>query len=103
LFQDYPRLKATASHQSARQKPPRLPANKAQHHEVAVIAALLRDTEVGILLNEHIAEDGPIVFAHACQLGTEGIVSKAKLPALISSANGRIKCRFRPKNSIWTA
>jgi len=25
---------------------------------------------------EHIAEDGPVVFAHACRLGAEGIVSK---------------------------
>jgi hypothetical protein len=30
----------------------------------------------GILLNEHIAEDGLNVFAHPCQLGAEGIVSK---------------------------
>jgi bifunctional non-homologous end joining protein LigD len=29
-----------------------------------------------ILLNEHVAEDGPAVFAHACRLGAEGIVSK---------------------------
>jgi ATP-dependent DNA ligase len=28
------------------------------------------------LLNEHVAEDGPTVFAHACRLGAEGIVSK---------------------------
>jgi hypothetical protein len=42
----------------------------------AALARLLRNTEAGILLNEHIAEDGPVVFAHACRLGTEGIVSK---------------------------
>ena len=30
----------------------------------------------GILLNEHVAEDGPTVFEHACRLGAEGIVSK---------------------------
>jgi bifunctional non-homologous end joining protein LigD len=42
----------------------------------AALARLLRDTEVGILLNEHVAEDGPTVFAHACRLGAEGIVSK---------------------------
>ncbi len=35
---------------------------------------VLRDT--GILFNEHIAEDGPTVFAHACRLGAEGIVSQ---------------------------
>ena len=27
-------------------------------------------------LNERIAQDGPTVFAHACPLGAEGIVSK---------------------------
>jgi bifunctional non-homologous end joining protein LigD len=42
----------------------------------AVLARLLRDTEAGILLNEHLAEDGATVFAHACRLGAEGIVSK---------------------------
>jgi len=42
----------------------------------AALAGLLRDTEAGILLNEHVAEDGPTVFAHACRLGAEGIVSK---------------------------
>jgi bifunctional non-homologous end joining protein LigD len=38
-------------------------------------ARLLRNTEAGILINEHIAEDGPVVFVHACRLGAEGIVS----------------------------
>jgi ATP-dependent DNA ligase len=42
----------------------------------ADLACLLRDTETGILLNEHIAEDGLTVFAHKCRLGAEGIVSK---------------------------
>jgi bifunctional non-homologous end joining protein LigD len=42
----------------------------------AALARLLLDSEGGILLNEHIAEDGPTVFAHARQLGAEGIVSK---------------------------
>jgi ATP-dependent DNA ligase len=41
----------------------------------AALARLLRDIS-GILLNEHVAEDGPLVFAHACRLGAEGIVSK---------------------------
>jgi hypothetical protein len=40
------------------------------------VAQPLGDLKAGILLNEHIAEDGPIVFAHACRLGAEGIVSK---------------------------
>jgi bifunctional non-homologous end joining protein LigD len=42
----------------------------------AALARLLRNTEAGILFNEHIAADGPLVFAHACRLGAEGIVSK---------------------------
>ena len=42
----------------------------------AALARLLRNTKAGILFNEHIAEDGAVVFAHACRLGAEGIVSK---------------------------
>ena len=40
------------------------------------LARLLRDIEVGILLNEHVAGDGPTVFERACRVGAEGIVSK---------------------------
>jgi bifunctional non-homologous end joining protein LigD len=32
----------------------------------------------GIRFNEHIEGDGPTVFAHACNMGLEGIVSKRK-------------------------
>jgi bifunctional non-homologous end joining protein LigD len=42
----------------------------------AALARLLRGIRTGILLNEHVAEDGPTVFEHACWLGAEGIVSK---------------------------
>jgi bifunctional non-homologous end joining protein LigD len=42
----------------------------------AALARLLRGSKAGILLNEHLVEDGPTVFAHACKLGAEGIVSK---------------------------
>ena len=42
----------------------------------AALARLLLDIEVGILLNEHVAGDGPTVFEHACRLGAEGIASK---------------------------
>jgi hypothetical protein len=42
----------------------------------AALARRLRDAKAGILLNEHIVEDGLTVFAHACRLGAEGIVSK---------------------------
>jgi bifunctional non-homologous end joining protein LigD len=42
----------------------------------AALARLLPDTGAGILINEHVAEDGPTVFEHARRLGAEGIVSK---------------------------
>ena len=42
----------------------------------AALALLLRGTEAGILLNEHVADDGPTVFEPAWRLGAEGIVSK---------------------------
>jgi bifunctional non-homologous end joining protein LigD len=35
----------------------------------AALSSLLDGVKAGILLNEHIAEDGPTVFADACQLG----------------------------------
>jgi bifunctional non-homologous end joining protein LigD len=41
-----------------------------------LLAGLLRGSTAGILLNEQIAADGAIVFAQACRLGAEGIVSK---------------------------
>jgi bifunctional non-homologous end joining protein LigD len=41
----------------------------------ATLASLLRKSAT-LRLSEHIAADGPEVFAHACQLGAEGIVSK---------------------------
>ena len=31
-----------------------------------------------VRFNEHIEGDGPIVFAHACKMGLEGVVSKRK-------------------------
>jgi bifunctional non-homologous end joining protein LigD len=37
---------------------------------------LLQGCPTGIHFNEHIAGDGAEVFAHACKLGFEGIVSK---------------------------
>jgi bifunctional non-homologous end joining protein LigD len=41
----------------------------------ATLASLLRKS-VALRLSEHIFADGPQVFAHACRLGAEGIVSK---------------------------
>jgi hypothetical protein len=40
------------------------------------LVRLLRNSEADMVFNEHLAEEGPIAFAHACRLGDEGIVSK---------------------------
>ena len=40
------------------------------------LAKLLRRAKLGIRFSEHIEADGAKVFAHACKLGLEGIVSK---------------------------
>ena len=45
----------------------------------ATLASLLRRAAAGLRFNEHLDHaDGPLVFAHACKLGLEGIVSKRK-------------------------
>jgi ATP-dependent DNA ligase len=50
----------------------------------------------GIRFNEHMEGDGPTVFAHACKLGLEGIVSKRKDSAYRS---GRSPDWLKMKNS----
>ena len=42
----------------------------------ATLASLLKRAAPGLRLNKHIEADGPTVFAHACKMGLEGIVSK---------------------------
>ena len=43
------------------------------------LASLLRRAAPALRFNEHLdEEDGPLVFAHACKIGLEGIVSKRK-------------------------
>jgi bifunctional non-homologous end joining protein LigD len=44
----------------------------------ATLASILAKARPGIRFNEHIESDGPTVFAHACKMGLEGIVSKRK-------------------------
>jgi bifunctional non-homologous end joining protein LigD len=65
----------------------------------AALAWLLRDAEAGILLNEHIVEDGLTVFAHACQLGAEGVVSK-KVDGAYQSGPCRVWIKVRNPASI---
>jgi len=44
----------------------------------ATLASIVAKAGAGIRFNEHIDGDGPTVFAHACKMGLEGIVSKRK-------------------------
>ncbi len=44
----------------------------------ATLASVLAKAAPGLRLSEHIEADGPTVFAHACKMGLEGIVSKRK-------------------------
>ena len=44
----------------------------------ATLTSVLAKAAPGLRLNEHIEADGPTVFAHACRMGLEGIVSKRK-------------------------
>jgi len=37
---------------------------------------MLAKAGLGLRFNEHLEGDGPTVFAHACKMGLEGIVSK---------------------------
>jgi hypothetical protein len=60
----------------------------------AALARLLGNTKAGIL-NEHIVEDGAVVFAHACQFGAEGIgqhVSIRSVPRLDQGPQSRQPC-----------
>ena len=62
----------------------------------AALAKLLRRSQGGIQIVEHIeAADGTTVFEHACKLGLEGIVSKARdLPY----QHGRSRAWLKIKN-----
>ncbi len=44
----------------------------------ATLASIVAKASPGIRFNEHIEGDGPTVFAHACKMGLERIVSKRK-------------------------
>jgi bifunctional non-homologous end joining protein LigD len=39
---------------------------------------MLAKAGLGLRFNEHLEGDGPTVFAHACKMGLEGIVSKRR-------------------------
>jgi ATP dependent DNA ligase domain len=52
------------------------------------LARLLGRRRIGIVLSDHTAEDGALLFMHACRMGLEGIVSK-KLSAPYRSGPSR--------------
>jgi ATP-dependent DNA ligase len=44
----------------------------------ATLRSMLAKAGLGLRFNEHLEGDGPTIFAHACKMGLEGIVSKRK-------------------------
>jgi bifunctional non-homologous end joining protein LigD len=62
----------------------------------ATLASIVAKSRPGIRFNKHIEGDGPTVFAHACKMGLEGIVSKRKDSAYRS---GRSSDWLKMKNS----
>jgi bifunctional non-homologous end joining protein LigD len=52
--------------------------NPLEMRKATLDVLLGRRAAPGVRFNEHLEEDGPIVFHHACKLGLEGIVSKRK-------------------------
>src|SRR6516225_7044262 len=44
----------------------------------ATLRSMLAKVGLGMRFNGHLEGDGPTVFAHACKMGLEGIVSKRK-------------------------
>jgi ATP-dependent DNA ligase len=55
----------------------------------AKLDRLLDGSPAGIVFNEHIDEDGAVVFRHACSMGLEGIV----LTCLVSSDHDWLKMK----------
>ena len=55
------------------------PPNSTLAPSPVTLSSLLARVAPGLRFNEHIDEkDGPLVFAQACKLGLEGIVSKRR-------------------------
>ena len=66
----------------------------------ATLASLLSKARTGLQFNENITGDGPTVFAHACKMGLEGIVSKHKDS---SYRSGRSRDWLKRKNPACAA
>jgi hypothetical protein len=61
-----------------------------------LLVKLLRRSDYGIFLNEHVEDEAAVVFQHACKLGLEGIVSKRRGSPYVS---GRSPHWLKLKNS----
>ena len=66
----------------------------------STLGSLIKRATPGLRLNAHIEADGPTVFAHACKMGLEGIVSKRKASAYRS---GRSPDWLKSKNRACEA
>jgi len=62
------------------------------------LAKLLRKAKPGIRLSEYIEANGATVFAHACKLGLEGIVSK-RVDAPYRSGRARTWIKVKNKKA----
>src|SRR5262249_2225466 len=75
----------------------------------ARLASVLAKASPGLRFNEHIEADGPTVFAHACKMGLEGIVSKRKAstyrsgrsPDWLKSKNPACEAVRREEEEDW--
>jgi bifunctional non-homologous end joining protein LigD len=75
----------------------------------ATLASVVAKAAPGLRLNEHIEADGPTVFAHACKMGLEGIVSKRKTspyrcgrsPDWLKSKNPACEAARREAEEDW--
>jgi bifunctional non-homologous end joining protein LigD len=76
----------------------------------ATLASLLSRASPGLRFNQHLDEkDGPLVFAHACKMGLEGIVSKrrdsfyrsGRSPDWIKSKNPQAPAVKREAEEEW--
>ena len=62
------------------------------------LASLLRGSLPGVQFNAHLMHPGDIVFAHACKLGLEGIVSK-RLGSRYRSGRSPVWLKFKEPGS----
>jgi hypothetical protein len=65
----------------------------------SMLANVIAQAAAGLRLNEHLDEDGPIVFRHACKLGLEGHRVEAQGLALQFGAVAALDQEQEPKRA----